>query len=354
MKPITKRILAAVLIIGIVGITASTLLSNKKEVEAKVYRRNPDLKPLVRAYTVEEKPFETSLQLIGTFEPNRQVEVIAETQGKVTYVGIEKGQIIQSGRLIARFDDDMLQAQLKEAKAQLAKAQQDVKRYEKIIAGEAAPKIRLDEANLTLASAESRVTLLQEQIGQMTITAPFTGIVTDKMFEYGTVVASGGLLAKLIDISKVKLSVDVPENNIGSIKTGEALTIQTDVYPGKEFTGKVITVGSQADDAHTYEVEVLVNNSSDNPLKSGMYGFVSLDSKPGQGAIAIPREALVGSAKKPQVYVVENGVAKLHTVTVGASNGNQLQILSGLKAGEQVVTSGQINLSDSTAVAVAK
>jgi RND family efflux transporter MFP subunit len=130
--------------------------------------------------------------------------------------------------------------------------------------------------------------------------------------------------------------------------------VNTELYSGRTFTGKVITIGSQADAAHTYEVEVLVKNSSTHPLKAGMYGQVVLKNTQGAPTLAIPRTALIGSEKNPAVYVVENGIARLRKITTGSKSGDYLSVLSGLQAGEQVVVNGQINLTDSTAVAIAR
>ena len=120
------------------------------------------------------------------------------------------------------------------------------------------------------------------------------------------------------------------------------------------FEGKVSTISCKADDAHTYPIEVVLANSSQHPLKAGMFGRVSLVSVKDHESVTIPRQALVGSTKKPQVYVVDNGIARLRDIVIGAQVGTNLEVLAGVRESETIVISGQNNLKDSVAVTVLK
>jgi RND family efflux transporter MFP subunit len=122
------------------------------------------------------------------------------------------------------------------------------------------------------------------------------------------------------------------------------------VYPDAKFQGKVSMIGAQGDDAHNYPVEITVQNTASNPLKAGMYGSVANSHELKGESLAVPRQAILGSAKDPQVYVVENGKAVLKNVAIGVATNEFYEITKGLKAGDQVVTSGQINLQNGTLV----
>jgi RND family efflux transporter MFP subunit len=138
------------------------------------------------------------------------------------------------------------------------------------------------------------------------------------------------------------------------IKIGDQAEITTDVYPGVKFYGRVETISAKGDDAHTYPVEIGLSNNTKNPLKAGMFGRVSFVSTVQSAALVIPRDALVGSVKNPQVYVMENGRAFLRKIVIGQEVSTNLTIINGLKEGETVIVSGQNNLTDNSRVSVIK
>lgn len=138
------------------------------------------------------------------------------------------------------------------------------------------------------------------------------------------------------------------------MKVGDKVEVTTDVYPGVKFLGRIRTISSKADDAHTYPVEIALNNAGEHPLKAGMFGQVSFFSGSINEVLTVPRGALVGSMKNPRVFVVEGTVARLRDISVGSEFGTQLTVLSGLKEGETVVLSGQNNLKDSVVVTIIK
>jgi RND family efflux transporter MFP subunit len=353
MKKYIAQIAAASGILGILGFGAMTLLGNKNQVEQKIYKPNPNLKALVQVDTVRESSLRSDVQLLGTFQPNRESDIIAEANGKVIAVGAKKGDVVATGTLIARLDSDILQAQLATAEAQLDKAKLDAQRMETIVASDALPKNQLEQTRLGVKAAEAQVTMLKKQIANTTITAPFSGVITMRMFEQGSVVQPGTPLAKIMDIAQLKLTVNVPEKDVVKLAKGQMLAVRTDLYPNEEFRGSITTIGARGDAAHNYEVEITVNNSAQKPLKAGMYGTTSITKQAAVNGIIIPRLALVGSAKNPQVYVVENGVAKLRSIVVEATAANELIVLSGLKRGDVIVVGGQINLTDNAQVSIA-
>jgi RND family efflux transporter MFP subunit len=136
------------------------------------------------------------------------------------------------------------------------------------------------------------------------------------------------------------------------LRKGEAVEVTTSVYPGSTFKGIVYTIGSKADAAHNYPVEVLVSNSAREPFKAGMFAQVSFVSQGKKQAIVIPREALEGSTKDAKVYVVRGGKAVLTSIQVVGESEGQLIVASGLTEGDAIVTQGQINLYDQAEVVV--
>jgi RND family efflux transporter MFP subunit len=160
------------------------------------------------------------------------------------------------------------------------------------------------------------------------------------------------VVANVVDIAKLKVKVNVAEKDVFKLKVGEEVEVTTDVYPNVKFKGVIASISAKGDEAHTYPVEITLNNSKEYPLKAGMFGRVHFTSLGERQTLAIPREALLGSVRSARVFVAENGVARLRPITVGQEVGKMLEVLEGLQEGELVIVSGQNNLRDGYAINV--
>jgi RND family efflux transporter MFP subunit len=350
MKKIITYSLSAIVAIGLVAFTFIKLNSNKKEVVAKVYHPDVDIKAVIQADTIKLSNFDVATPFLGSFAPNREVSIASETSGKVITVGIQEGSQVGTGSLVAQLDNGVLVAQLHSAQANLEQAKSTLSRYEQAQAG--VTQLQLDNARTSILTSEAQIEQLTKQISQYTIHSPFSGVITKRNFDLGAVVSPGTPLATLIDISVLKLEISVPEKNITQFKNGAAMQVKTDIYPNAVFKGTVNLISSAADAAHNYTVKILVPNNSQTPLKAGMYAKVTLGNAPLQNSISIPRSALIGSSEKPQVYVVDNGIAKLRNIQTGASNESSVQVVKGLSANEVIASGGLVNLSDGAKVEI--
>jgi len=350
MKKTIQYTVIALVIIGIAALAAFKLISNKKEVAAKVYHPDISLTATIQADTVKEGPFSEATQFLGSFAANREVSLAAETSGKVISVGVEEGSRVGQGSLVARLDDGVLQAQLHSATASLDNAASTLKRYEQAPNG--VTQLQTDNARTQLLTSQAQIEQLKKEISQHTINAPFSGVITARNFDLGAVVSPGSPLATLTDISSLKLELSVPEKYVAQFKNGMPIVVNTDVYPGSSFKGTVGMIASKADASHNYTIKVLVPNNPQNPLKAGMYGNVTVGNVSAHQAISIPRSALIGSAQKPQVYVVENGAVAVRDIETGAGNAKGVEVLKGLHAGEVIVSGGLVNLTEGTKVSI--
>ncbi|MEK7255668.1 MAG: efflux RND transporter periplasmic adaptor subunit, partial [Bacteroidota bacterium] len=261
-----------------------------------------------------------------------------------------EGDFVQTGQTVARLDDTLLRLQVEALDVQIEGHSSDLRRYEVLTSAEAVPGVQLEKTRLALKAAEVQRKTLLEQISRTAIRAPFPGIVTLKMVETGAVIAPGVPLAQLTDIRSLKLTVSVPEVELSRFRKGQNLNAKADALPGKTLAGQVSLVGSKGDAAHNFAVQVLVKNPQPDALKAGMYGSVIFAEKAAGQVLAIPLSALTGSAKSAQVFVVENGKARLREVRLGVSGERYAQVLAGLQTGEIVVTGGLVNLEEGTPV----
>jgi RND family efflux transporter MFP subunit len=345
-----KKIIIAIIVLSLVGLTAWKLSSNKKEAEAKIYKADPNKAVLVETTKLETRQLTGEQSYLGTFEPVRENKIAAEANGKVIKVGVSEGQYVREGQLIAKLDDEMMSLQMEAMQINLEGQQKDVNRYTNLAKTDAAPGIQLEKAELGTRATQAQMNQIKKQIRSTTITAPFSGIVTMRMFDLGSVVAPGVPLVQITDISSLKLAISVPERDLKNFAVGQSLSVESDVNPNVKFSGRVVEIAAKGDASHNFTVKVLV--ASRNSLRAGMYGSVSKTNSLVSNALTIPRTALVGSPKDGKVFVIENGKAILKTFSAGVVTDEYVEILSGLSGNEEVVVSGQINLKDGDKVSV--
>lgn len=352
---IIKNLLVAVVIIGIVGAMGYQLYANKQVIDEKAKpKAQVDTSVPVRTAQVEERTLNKTLSLTGAFEARKELSIIAETQGRLTQLNIQEGAQVHKGQNIAKIDDTNVRAQLATANAALAKAQKDVERFERLLDAGAISQLQLEDIRLNAQNQQSNVTNIEQMLKYTTPKSPMTGVIKEVMVEEGSFAAPGAPIATVVDISRLKMVVKVAETDIIKVKKGQIVSIQTDVYPNKTFNGKVTLIAVQADEGRKYDVEIELVNNKEFPLKAGMYGDVMITpSGKAETGLFISRNAVVGSVKNAQVYILDQaGIAKLRAVEVGAEEGDQVRILKGLQKGETVITTGQINLSDGKKVEV--
>lgn len=347
MNSATKIILTVSISGLLIGLTAFKLMDNKSDLESKVYHPDVNTEVSVQTEIVKAHAFSQHSTFTGTFVPNREVTLGAETTGKVIRVNIEEGKYVQAGQLLAQLDDGLVRAQLQSAEASFNRAENTLNRY--LQASSGVTQLQIDNAKTDVLTARAQVEQLKKQVRQYAVLAPFSGIISSKKFDLGAIVSPGLQMASLIDISTVKLEINVPENEITDFTPGQLIDVRTDVYPGKVFKGKVEMIASDADDSHNFLIRIVVSNHQ-SALKSGMYGMVDAFDELSASALTIPRAALVGSAQNAQVYVVENGVARLRQIRLGAGNETRVEVTEGLIEGEVIVIGGLVNIRDGVKV----
>lgn len=335
------------------AIIVLVLLNNKSKMQARSKADEVHFLPVTVTDVAKEKLSET-VSLVGTIVANNDVAIVSETQGQVTKVRANIGDYVQAGSTIVQVDDELKKAAYATAEVNYDKAKKDLERYETLIKDNSVTDSQLEAAKLAFKSAEAQYIVARRQYNDTRIKTPISGVVSARTVDIGSMIQDKTTVANVVDISKLKVKLNVSEQDVFRIKVGDRVDVTTDVYPGVTYEGKVSTISSKSDDAHTYPVEVTLANNSRHPLKAGMFGRVSLVSIEDHESVAIPREALVGSTKKPQVYVIEHGIARLRDIVVGDQIGTNLEVLSGLRPAETIVLSGQNNLKDSVAVTVVK
>jgi len=282
MKRLFRYLIPAIILIGIFAGIAYKLRSNKKTAQERVYQFDKsDVVPVKIDSTALASPktADGALQLTGIFEPNKDTKISAELQGKINRVFVDGGSIVSQGQTLIQLDNSLLKLQLQAIDVQIQGFQADVNRYTILAKADAVQGIQLEKAELGLKSAQIQQATVQEQINKTTIKAPFAGVVTAKLSEEGAFAAPGVPLLQIIDISKLKFTVNVPEKDLKYFQMGRNYTIVADVYPDTKLSGKVIMIGSKANIGNSFPVQFLVQNLKNQALKAGMFGNITIQTK---------------------------------------------------------------------------
>jgi len=349
---ILKKVLYVIIPLAIIAIVVIKLKTNKEITQSKVYQYDKEQAINVQVDTLQLEDVNAEFSYSGTFEPNKETKISAELQGKINTILVDAGSIVSKGQTLIQLDNSLLKLQLQTIDVQIEGLEADVNRYTILAKADAIQGIQLEKAELGLKSAKVQKATLLEQINKTTIKAPFSGVVTAKLSEEGAFAAPGVPLLQITDITTLKFTVNVPENELSKFKLNQSYSIVVDAYPDILLTGKATMIGSKANMGSSFPVQFTVNNTSDLKIKSGMFGKVILKSDNQEKNIIIPASAMVGSENQPQIYLIKNGKAVLQNITISKKIQNKVVVSSGLNEGDVIVTNGFINLFDGANVTV--
>ncbi|HLT06824.1 MAG TPA: efflux RND transporter periplasmic adaptor subunit [Cyclobacteriaceae bacterium] len=344
-----KKIIPILVLVLIVGGIAYKLYDNKQTMamEAEEAMRTSQFIP-VTTEVVGKSNVNVNFTSNGTFIANQELNLQSEASGKVVKIFKRKGDMVQAGQLIAQLDDELLQSELSITQVSYDQAKRDLERYRNLSGSDAITKRQLEDIENGAKNAEAQLNIIKKRIAHAKITAPISGYINEDYIEIGTLVAPGMPIVDIVNTKPLKLAVTVSESEIAQIEVGDEVTVKAGVFPDKAYKGKVSFTASKGDASLRYAVEISLEGDTEG-IKPGMYGNAIFNYDK-QEAVLINRRALVNGVKNPQVYVLEDGKARLKPIKIASMGQDQLVLLDGLREGEKLITTGLINLKDGTAV----
>jgi membrane fusion protein (multidrug efflux system) len=309
--------------------------------------------------TVESATWIPTIEAIGFIEPDQGVTLSNSESGLVSKIYFESGQRVEQGDLVMQLDQSVETANLESAKARLESTRNTLSRLRNLQKNSLASKENLDQAEADYRVLQSQIDSYQASIERRAIRAPFSGIMGIRQVQLGQFLQSGSDVARLENIDIMRLRFIIGERDFANVQLGMPVTVSVDAYPSRKFNGEI----SAIEPAIEYNSGVVQLQSSlpnsDGLLRSGMYGEVSIGLAPLADQVVIPQGAINFTLYGESVYVIhkqkqENGeeweVADEISVQVAERRGNQALITSGIKAGDMIVTSGQLKLGNGTRV----
>ena len=327
-----KRIIITLLVVAAAGyFIVSTLQNNKAENEAKtmvVSQRNSAV--VVKIAEVMKKPIDLNFSSNGNFISNRELNVSSEANGRITSIEVKDVQ---------RNEDA------------LEKLKTDQARLIASFETGGVTQSQLDEIDLAIKNTENQLKQAKRRVSDAYVKAPISGVINKKIVEVGAYVNVGTPLFEIVDVSKLKLKVNVDESQVSSIKEGDKVKIHSNVFPEENFTGTISFISVKADNTLNFPVEITVDNTNKNQLRAGMYGTAIFEFPEQAPSILVPRTSFIGSVNSNKVYMLtQDTTAQMRNVLAGKIIGDQVEIISGIEEGEIIITNGQINLKDGVKV----
>ena len=298
---------------------------------------------------VVEKPLAVEVEALGTARANEAVEITAKIANTIIAIRFDEGQLVKRGDLLVELDAAQARADLAASEAALAETKSAYARSRTLLSQQALSQAQLEQIEATLLANEARVAASRARLSDTMIRAPFDGRTGLRRVSVGALVSPGAVITTLDDTRTMKVDFDVPEIFLSILKQGLEVKAKSAAYPGEAFDGSIESVDSRVDPV-TRSVKVRARlPNREGKLRAGMFLTVLVTRDPLPGLV-IPEQALVPERGEVYVFVVADGHAMRRVVRVGRRSPGEVEILTGIAAGERVVVEGTQQIRDSSAV----
>jgi len=309
----------------------------------------------------------TGPAISGTLEPEREAVLRAQVSGSVLQTYADQGQAVNAGAVLARIDASGIQDAYTSARAGLVSARnaadvaaKDLARNQKLLAAGAIAERDIDQsrrvsiaAQAALEDANSRLASAEKAYRSTTVTAPFSGVVSERPMSAGDVVQPGSALFTVVDPSSMRLEASVPAEQLASIRIGVPVNFTVSGYPGRQFVGRITRINPTADPT-TRQVRIYVSiPNAGRALVGGLFANGRMSSATRMGLV-VPSSAVDVRGSAPTVMRVKQGKAEKIQVQIGLSDQSSetIEVISGLVAGDTLLLGAAQGITPGTAVRV--
>lgn len=309
----------------------------------------PDALP-VEAVPVRTAPLARELIAVGTLRSSESVTLASEITGRVAKVAVEEGRRVEQGTVLFELDDSLYRAEVAQARAQARLSQSNYERAREVHARKLISERERDEVTSQRDVAQATLRLAEARLAKTRIAAPFSGIAGLRRVSPGDYVQPGQALVNIEAVDPMKLDFQLPESALSAVAVDQPLKLDVDAYPGESFAGTVYAIDPRlGEQTRAISVRAQVPNA-DHRLRPGLFARVRLVVSQKQNALMIPEQALIPEGDGLFVYVIADGKAQRRDVRVGQRRPGYAEILTGLSAGDTVITGGLQKVAPGTAV----
>jgi membrane fusion protein (multidrug efflux system) len=359
-----RTLLRLFLMLLVVGLLAAALIGFhrfKGSILKKVTATIQSQQATVSTTSAAMQPWQPTLTAVGSLRASKGADLSLETSGVIDEIDFDSGRDVEAGTVLLRLrpNDDLAKLEQLKASADLSEITYKRDLQQLAAQGVAQSTVDTDAGNLKVARAE--VAAQEALMREKTVRAPFAGRLGVRQVDVGQYLPAGTTVVTLQALDPMFLDFYLPQQALGQIGVGQAVSVTVDAYPNKTFTGKVSSMNSKVDtSSRMLQIRASFANP-DGALLPGMFATASVTSGAEQSLVTIPQTAVAYNPYGSLVYVVQNSKdaqgrlqASVHQqfVTVGETRGDQVSIVKGLTAGDVVVTAGQLKLHNNALVQI--
>ena len=343
-----KYIVYSLLIVGL-GTLVYYRVSQNKEQKGKGDKGGPKKPVMVEAMVVTPGEFSDVLSLSGSIEANEQVELRSEVSGIAEKIFFAEGAKVTKGQVLVKINDIELRAQAGEMATRQKLASENERRARLLLQKEAISQEEYDIASADYKTAQAQTQLVNAQIAKTSIRAPFSGTVGLRNISPGTYVTPTTLIASLVNSAQVKITFSIPEKYASQIKVKSKVDF-TIAGSDEKYVAEIYALEPSIEvTTRTLKVRAIAQNAQ-GKLIPGTFANVTLPLDKINDAILVPSQAVVPVQGGKKVFISDKGMAKEVMIQTGARTAKDVLVLTGLKAGDTVLTTGLLTLKNETPV----
>lgn len=311
-------------------------------------------KKLINVEVQQVKPSDMDeyLNLTGSVKSMQDIVISSELGGTVRALLVDRGDKVRAGQLLAKISDDIYEAQLSEASANLLLKQAGLKKAQNLHERKSVSDMQLLQARVEHDAAQAQVDIARSRLDRAVINAPFSGVIDDRFVELGELVSPSGPVFRLVDNERLKIVSEFAELDVSSFKAGQKAEVTFDAIPGLTFEAELSFASNTAAKlSRTYPCEFILKNP-ENSVRGGMIARIRILKQSHHNEIILPQTTLLETEAGRCVFVLEGDKAIRKEVTPGAVNEGMVVIAKGLEPGEMVIIKGHRELVDGQQVRV--
>ncbi|TGV01928.1 efflux RND transporter periplasmic adaptor subunit [Flavivirga rizhaonensis] len=340
-------------------VSAQEISSQLQQLDSEIKKLDPQERiPLITTFAAKEAVFNHYVELQGNVSTKKNLVIYPEYSGTLTRVYVKEGQKVSKGQILAKIDDGGLGQQVAQLQIQADLAKTTFERQERLWNQKIGSEIEYLQAKSTYEAQQRAVNQLQQQMAKTLVRAPFSGTIDDVISEQGSVIAQGqSQLFRIVNLQDMYIETDVPERYISNITHGKDVQVEFPVL-GKKMDAKVRQAGNFINPANrTFKIEVAVSNK-DKSIKPNLTAKLKINDYKNEKAILIPQSIISENAEGQQyVYTVTDkvnnkGKAKRVIIETGKTQGDYIEVLSGLANGNEIIDEGARSVKDGQEVKV--
>ena len=347
----TKFVKFSPLLIGVVALVAFVVYLNLPAEESGGPQRGGGATPVVSA-KAETQAFPIIVEALGTAVANESVNLTAQQAEIVKSVLFEDGDIVGSGQLLIELSDREERARVNELSINIAEAKRQLNRIKGLAKQSAASEQLLDEQRARVDALEAQKEVVDAQLSELQVRAPFAGRLGIRQVSIGSLVRPGDVISTLDDLSIVKIDFSISESHLASVASGQSIVAKSIAYPGQNFNGQITSIDSRIDPVtRAIQVRAQIPNK-ELKLRPGMLLQINVEKRV-EDTLVIPESALIPEGESQFVFVIDNeSKARKTKVQIGQRKPGWIQILGGIEAGQEVIVEGTLKVRDGASVKV--